>query len=76
MSGPRILSDEDVDAIAAALENRLEERFMVNLGKGVWGLFWKALIVLLVAIAAYGAVKTGGVLPHETGVPKDRKSVV
>jgi hypothetical protein len=70
MNDGRILSDADAEAIAAALEKRLEDRFMVNLGKGVWALIWKAAIVLLVAIAAYGVGTSSGAFSQSTGVPR------
>lgn len=57
----RVLTDEDVTAIATELEKRLTDNFYKDLGKGVWGLAKKAMLVVLVGLAAYGAVK---------GVPK------
>jgi len=56
----RQLSDSDVTAIVDALEVRLTDKFYRDLGKGLWGLVWKALIGALVFIAAYGAIKYGG----------------
>jgi hypothetical protein len=53
----RTLSDADVDAIAAALESRFVERFYGNVGRGVWGLAWRAIVVTIAAIAIYGSVK-------------------
>lgn len=52
----RLLSDADVEAIAAALEKRLTNKFYRDLGKGFWGLVWKALLGFLVFVAAQGAV--------------------
>lgn len=51
--GNRTLTDADVEAIL----EQAEKRFYSNLGKGVWGLVWKALILALVAIAATGYLK-------------------
>lgn len=51
----RMLTDEDIDAIADVLEVRLVERFYSNLGQGVWGLAKKGIIMALLALAAYGA---------------------
>jgi hypothetical protein len=60
VSEARLLTDADVEAIAAALESRLEDRFYNNLGKGLWGLAWKFIIAVLMIIAAYGAAKGAG----------------
>lgn len=53
----RVLTDADIAAIAAELEKRLTDNFYQDLGKGVWGLVKKALLAVLVGIAAYGAIK-------------------
>ena len=53
----RNLTDEDVIAVVDALEKRMTERFYNDLGKGVWSLAWKAIVVTLVALAAYGSIK-------------------
>lgn len=53
----RLLSDDDVKAIADELEKRLLERFYSDLGKGVWAAIWKAGIAILIAIAAAGSIK-------------------
>ena len=58
----RTLTDEDVKAIADALEKKLINKFYADLGKGVWGLVWKAIVTGIIIIAAYGAAK-GGKLP-------------
>ena len=55
--GGRKLTDEDVKAVVEALENRIVARFYTDLGKGVWAVVWKALIVVLIGLAAAGAVK-------------------
>jgi hypothetical protein len=54
---PRNLTDDDVKAIAAEVEERLTQRFFLNVGKGFWALTWKGLIALALAVAAYGAYK-------------------
>jgi hypothetical protein len=56
----RQLTDDDVIAIVDALEGRLTDKFYRDLGKGLWGLFWKAVIGVIVFVAAYGALKSGG----------------
>jgi hypothetical protein len=53
----RTLTDADVEAIVAKGEEVILGRFYKNLGKGLWSLFWKAALVAIVAIAAYGASK-------------------
>lgn len=54
---PRNLTDADVEAIASALQARLKNEFYQDLGKGVWGIAWKVIVSLIIAIAAYGAAK-------------------
>jgi len=49
------LSEEDRDAIARKVFERFQEQFYLNVGKGVWKLVWKVLILALIAVAAYGA---------------------
>jgi len=53
----RNLTDDDVHAVVDELERRIVERFFSNVGKGVWNLVWRALVVLMAVIAAYGAAK-------------------
>jgi len=55
----RQLSDADVTAIVDALEVRLTDKFYRDVGKGLWGMVWKALIGAMVFVAAYGALKYG-----------------
>lgn len=50
-----VLSDEDVEKIARALEARLARRFHVNIGKGVWNLAWRGILWGLLILAVYGA---------------------
>jgi hypothetical protein len=57
--GPRTISDADAEAIATALERRMAKRFFTSFGKGVWAMAWKAVIYAVVAIAAYGTLKSG-----------------
>ncbi|MDB5807022.1 MAG: hypothetical protein JWN73_4344 [Betaproteobacteria bacterium] len=54
---PRNLTEDDVNAVVDELERRIVERFFSNVGKGVWQLVWRALIALMVLLAAYGATK-------------------
>lgn len=57
---PRHLTDADVEAIVSTLQVRVVKRFYTDLGRGVWGLAWRGIVLGLVAIAAYGAWKNGG----------------
>ncbi len=49
------LSEEDRDAIARKVFSRFQDQFYMNVGKGLWRLVWKVVILGLIAIAAYGA---------------------
>ncbi|MYM65425.1 hypothetical protein GTP45_01080 [Pseudoduganella sp. FT55W] len=53
----RKLTDSDVEAIVQLLDKKVTERFYSDLGRGVWAMLWKAIIVTIVGIAAYGSVK-------------------
>ncbi|EFX60334.1 hypothetical protein DAPPUDRAFT_343363 [Daphnia pulex] len=53
----RLLTDEDVQAITDALEQRVVERFYGDLGKGVWTLVWRAIVLGILAVAVYGSTK-------------------
>lgn len=55
----RQLSDEDVTAIVDALEDRLTDKFYRDIGKGIWGIVWKAILGAMLFVAAYGAGKYG-----------------
>ena len=51
------LTDADIDKIVNGLEKKLEQRFYINLGKGIWAFVWRAAIAALLALAAYGHYK-------------------
>lgn len=53
----RALTDEDVSAVVEELETRIAARFYGNLGRGLWGLAWRAIVSLLIGISAYGALR-------------------
>ena len=53
----RLLTDEDVQAITDALEQRVVERFYGDLGKGVWTLVWRPIVLGILAVAVYGSTK-------------------
>ena len=57
MPDQRQLSDADVAAIVDALEARVNERFVRNVGSGVLSFVWKAVVIGLLTLAAYGASK-------------------
>ena len=50
----RTITDADVDAIVTRLEQRAAQRFQINVGRGVLGLAWKAVILLMIFLAGYG----------------------
>jgi hypothetical protein len=52
----RNLTDADVEAIVAKGEEVILSRFYRNLGMGLWGIIWKALVVGLIGLAAYGSM--------------------
>jgi hypothetical protein len=54
---PRSLSDADVKEIVDQLETRVAERFFNDVGRGVWSLAWKAIVLAIVGVAAYGSLK-------------------
>lgn len=51
----RNLTDEDIRALADEMEQRLVDRFYSNVGRGVWGMVWRVVIVVLMGLASYGA---------------------
>lgn len=55
--GNRTLTDADIAAIVAQAEAAFVARFYSDLGKGVWGILWKALVMAALGIAAYGGFK-------------------
>ena len=53
----RTITNADVKKIVDCLEDRIEERFYINLGKGIWAFVWRATVAGLLALAAYGHYK-------------------
>lgn len=53
------LTEAEADLVAQKLEERLVERFHMNLGRGVFALAWKAIVVFVIGVALYGSVKSG-----------------
>lgn len=64
----RTLSDADVEAIAEKVMEQFAERFYSNIGKGLWGVVSKALLGLMIVLAAWGAA-TGGKFHWPSGTP-------
>ena len=48
----RILTDEDAKAVAAEVREQMKQSFYNDLGRGIWALVWRGLIVAIIAIAA------------------------
>lgn len=58
----RTLTDADIEAIATALQERLVRDFYKNLGKGVFGWVWRAVVIVFILAAFYGATREGRLL--------------
>lgn len=57
----RSLTDADIEALANILEERLADRFYNNLGRGVWAMAKRGVVIVVLALAGYGAfTKIGG----------------
>jgi hypothetical protein len=52
----RTLTDADIEAIVNKAEQVILARFYRNLGMGLWSMAWRAVVVAIVGIAAYGAL--------------------
>ncbi|MBN3809411.1 hypothetical protein [Paraburkholderia sp. Ac-20347] len=55
MDDNRTLTDADVKAIAREIEAGITQRFQLNVGRGVLGMAWKAMLYALILLAVYGA---------------------
>jgi hypothetical protein len=53
----RSLTDADVEAITEALREKVIMEFYKDLGRGVWGLVWRLIVLAIIAIAAFGSLK-------------------
>lgn len=60
MSDERNLTDADVEAIVTELKTQLVADFYGEIGKGIWGLFKKAILPVLLILALYGASQDKG----------------
>lgn len=49
------LNEHEIDAIVDKVCDKLEKKLYLNIGKGLLGIAWKGIIVLLIAVAGYGA---------------------
>ena len=57
LESDRTLTDADVKALAKELTQGFKQEFFSDVGKGLWDLVWKTIIMGLIALAAYGATK-------------------
>jgi hypothetical protein len=55
MQTNRTLTDEDIEAITVALEKKMTHKIYHDLGKGLFGMIWKGILIAVISIAAYGA---------------------
>lgn len=68
MPDRRALTDEEVEAIADKLLEKVEAKVYHDMGKGIWGIVSKALLAIMLGLAAYGAL-TGGKFTWPSGTP-------
>jgi predicted transcriptional regulator len=54
-----VLSSDDIDIIVDRVCKKLEAKLYNNIGSGIFSLISKAVVIFLVALAAYGAGVTG-----------------
>lgn len=52
----RTLTDADIDAIVNKAEQVVLSRFYRNLGMGLWSMAWRAVVIAIIGVAAYGAM--------------------
>lgn len=52
----RTLSDSDIEAIVEKTSDVLMQKFYTNLGRGIWAVVWKAVVLGALALATYGMV--------------------
>ncbi|WP_143040705.1 hypothetical protein [Paraburkholderia caballeronis] len=55
MNEERTLTDADVEALAAKLEENIARRLYLNVGKGVLAVAWKWVVLGVIMLGAYGA---------------------
>lgn len=49
------LSEDDRQAIADLVFKKFEENFFLNVGRGVWKIVWRGIVIGVIVLAAYGA---------------------
>ena len=49
------LSEKEINEIVDKVCDKLEKRLYLNVGMGIIGLAWKAILIGLLVLAAYGA---------------------
>ena len=54
---PSKLSEQDIDRIVEAMEERFAKKFFESLGEGLWGLVKKGLVLVFAGLAFYGMSK-------------------
>ena len=57
MESKRTLTDDDIAALSHAISKNMSDKFYNDLGKGVWSLLWKAILLAIISIASYGSLK-------------------
>lgn len=57
MDEQRKLTDEDIHALVDELEARLERKFYLNLGRGIWSIVWRSFVAVALFLVAVGSYK-------------------
>ena len=52
----RSLTDDDVTLIVDEIEKRVAGMFFKNLGRGIWGMVWNAILIVFLMLIGYGAL--------------------
>lgn len=53
----RRLSEDEIDEIAKKVTEKLQNDLFINVGYGLVSLAWKGVVIILIALAAYGSGK-------------------
>ncbi len=51
----RNLTDEDIKRLATEIREQMRQSFFNDLGRGIWGFIWRAILGLCLVLAAWGA---------------------
>lgn len=54
MQEDRKLSEEEIEEISKKVVAEMEHRLYLNVGTGIIALAWKGIILIIIALAAYG----------------------